>query len=233
MYRSDYTGMRSQSAPCKAEFDDDTASNLRGTRVSLSPMNWEPSVPTRSNHVREIRLTSSSSQRFHPYKPPSTWPLMRAQSLSGLRQRRQTSPCQDVLVPAFWRSASPRDIKTEPQDPPVPSGSILRPLVGTAGTLRASRARRKDPSRRGAFVCELCGHDFTAKHNLRNHMNSHNDVKKYECTNCGERFGTSHVLKRHSAKCEAGSSTRKTRSVSAGMPSSSDTGQRCNVSVGG
>jgi hypothetical protein len=40
----------------------------------------------------------------------------------------------------------------------------FRPVVATVAGRRASAARRKDP---GAFVCDICGTDFTAKHNLR------------------------------------------------------------------
>ncbi|KAJ7812335.1 hypothetical protein B0H13DRAFT_1469892, partial [Mycena leptocephala] len=58
--------------------------------------------------------------------------------------------------------------------------------------------RRMNP---GAFVCETCGADFTAKHNLRNHQNSHNSVKIFKCQGCGQSFATSHVLKRHTRRC--------------------------------
>jgi hypothetical protein len=39
--------------------------------------------------------------------------------------------------------------------------------VATDATIRAAVARRKDPSKPGAFVCELCKHNFTTKHNYK------------------------------------------------------------------
>ncbi|KAJ7613942.1 hypothetical protein FB45DRAFT_1008759 [Roridomyces roridus] len=78
----------------------------------------------------------------------------------------------------------------------------IRAQVVTDATVRASTSRRKDPSKIGDFICGVCGYDFTAKHNLTNHMNSHLDIKNFKC-GCGQRFGTAHVLKRHRSKCSS------------------------------
>ncbi|KAJ7471438.1 hypothetical protein B0H11DRAFT_1369017 [Mycena galericulata] len=88
---------------------------------------------------------------------------------------------------------------------PGPSQSQPVRTVATAATRRAAAARRRDPSKPGAFVCEVCGQDLTAKHNYKNHMNSHNSVKPFGCGKCGQRFGTQHVLKRHEPKCPSDS----------------------------
>ncbi|KAJ7888832.1 hypothetical protein B0H13DRAFT_2041903 [Mycena leptocephala] len=77
----------------------------------------------------------------------------------------------------------------------------FRPVVATVAGRRASAARRKDKNNPGAFVCDICNADFTAKHNLRNHMNSHNLIKTFVCGICGESFGTKHTMKRHERKC--------------------------------
>ncbi|KAJ7808380.1 kinase-like domain-containing protein [Mycena olivaceomarginata] len=77
----------------------------------------------------------------------------------------------------------------------------FRPIVVSAATRRASANRRRDPTKAGLYVCSICGNDFTAKHNLQNHIRSHNGVRAFECNGCGRRFGTAHVLKRHFAKC--------------------------------
>ncbi|KAJ7689490.1 hypothetical protein B0H17DRAFT_639157 [Mycena rosella] len=39
--------------------------------------------------------------------------------------------------------------------------------VPTSAVLLASRVRRKDPNNPGRYVCDTCGQDFTAKHNLQ------------------------------------------------------------------
>ncbi|KAK7460368.1 hypothetical protein VKT23_009091 [Stygiomarasmius scandens] len=69
--------------------------------------------------------------------------------------------------------------------------------VATDAVVQASRLRRKDPGRKGRFICPTCGRDFTANHNLKYHINSHRGKRPYECEHCEKRFGTTHVLKRH------------------------------------
>ncbi|KAK7437009.1 hypothetical protein VKT23_006705 [Stygiomarasmius scandens] len=43
----------------------------------------------------------------------------------------------------------------------------IRAQVGTNALVEASRLRRKEPERRGRYICHLCGRDFTANHNLK------------------------------------------------------------------
>ncbi|KAK7468972.1 hypothetical protein VKT23_003471 [Stygiomarasmius scandens] len=57
------------------------------------------------------------------------------------------------------------------------------PRIGTEATRRSSFQRRKRPAKYGCTV-PGCGQDFTAIHNLRNHMNSHNGIKPYKCNVC-------------------------------------------------
>ncbi|KAF7374395.1 hypothetical protein MSAN_00323500 [Mycena sanguinolenta] len=72
--------------------------------------------------------------------------------------------------------------------------AVYRPSVATPATRRASNRRRKDPSKRGAHICYLCGADFTALHNLNFHIDSHLSRKNHECRECRQRFGTPQVL---------------------------------------
>ncbi|KAJ7816128.1 hypothetical protein B0H14DRAFT_1397108 [Mycena olivaceomarginata] len=89
----------------------------------------------------------------------------------------------------------------------IPSESVgpTRPVrpVGTMAIVSAAVARRKDPANPGPFVCKHCRRDFTAKHNYKNHLNSHYSVRPFLCEKCGQDFGTSHVLRRHQGKCNA------------------------------
>ncbi|KAJ6512913.1 hypothetical protein C8R45DRAFT_329308 [Mycena sanguinolenta] len=91
------------------------------------------------------------------------------------------------------------------------SGLFFRPIVSTEAHRRASAARRKNTPR---FFCELCGAGFTAKHNLQNHMNSHNSIKDFACPSCGRGFTTKHVLSRHQRKCNGASSVTMSASSS-------------------
>ncbi|THU89711.1 hypothetical protein K435DRAFT_968969 [Dendrothele bispora CBS 962.96] len=80
----------------------------------------------------------------------------------------------------------------------------------------ATRRRHWDNQGQKLYRCDRCSQDFTAKHNLRNHINSHLGIKKHECT-CGQAFGTKHVLTRHQKTCN-GVTKRK---VEPGSPSQS------------
>jgi hypothetical protein len=50
---------------------------------------------------------------------------------------------------------------------PAEEKPLFRPVVGTEAGRNASANRRKDKTNPGPFVCDICGADFTAKHNLR------------------------------------------------------------------
>ncbi|KAJ7249211.1 hypothetical protein B0H12DRAFT_701235 [Mycena haematopus] len=80
----------------------------------------------------------------------------------------------------------------------------FRSVVSTEAGRIAAYARRKGPAR---FFCEHCNANFTAKHNLRNHLKSHTSTKDCICEMCGRGFGTKHVLKRHEPKCNANRKT--------------------------
>ncbi|KAF8176710.1 hypothetical protein K438DRAFT_1846631 [Mycena galopus ATCC 62051] len=76
-----------------------------------------------------------------------------------------------------------------------------RASVASAATVRAAHSRRKNKTKPGDYVCPHCQRDFTAAHNLRFHIDSHLSIKDHECGECGQRFGTPQVLKRHQRKC--------------------------------
>ncbi|PFH48363.1 hypothetical protein AMATHDRAFT_150062 [Amanita thiersii Skay4041] len=80
------------------------------------------------------------------------------------------------------------------------SGSETKPRkVGSMKIDIASKARRKTA---GKFTCDECGKDFTAKHNLKHHMDSHFDIKAYNCLLCPYRAATRATLNRHIKTCQ-------------------------------
>ncbi|KAF9260012.1 hypothetical protein L218DRAFT_622952 [Marasmius fiardii PR-910] len=83
-----------------------------------------------------------------------------------------------------------------------PSASAFRPVVASEEVLVASRSRRTTKTPRYTCSIEGCKADFTAKHNLKNHLNAHNGVKKYVCEFCQHKYTTSHVLNRHKKTCK-------------------------------
>ncbi|KAF8657556.1 hypothetical protein AX16_002193 [Volvariella volvacea WC 439] len=67
------------------------------------------------------------------------------------------------------------------------SGNTFRDNVGSPAMTEAARRRRSSGSV-AQFVCDSCGKDFTAKHNLKHHMNAHNNLK-VPCPNCRSNPG--------------------------------------------
>lgn len=91
----------------------------------------------------------------------------------------------------------------------LPAGTELPPraLVASPEQVAAANRRRKNTVP-GRFVCNLCPQNFTAKHNLKNHINSHFQKKNHRCTaGCGSSFGTRSSLNRHRKKCKSVPST--------------------------
>ncbi|KAK7006150.1 hypothetical protein R3P38DRAFT_1701661 [Favolaschia claudopus] len=104
-------------------------------------------------------------------------------------------------------SSSPRNVTSQSNQ--AGSAPGYRRSVATSATRRAAKRRRKDPSKLGAHICEYCGDDFTAAHNLKYHIQSHLSVKEHKCTECGQSFVTPQVLKRHQPKCSVAPRLKK------------------------
>ncbi|KAJ7227503.1 hypothetical protein GGX14DRAFT_556052 [Mycena pura] len=117
---------------------------------------------------------------------------------SWVHQRGESSSSLDFQISHLARSYSLSSVSTSgggladaPGDQPgtLPQGTSSKEkqdakkfrAVGSPAGHRAAKNRRKDQTMPGVFVCEVCGADFTAKHNLRNHMNSHESVKEFRC----------------------------------------------------
>ncbi|KAJ7476142.1 hypothetical protein FB451DRAFT_1088199, partial [Mycena latifolia] len=107
--------------------------------------------------------------------------------------------------------------------PPHPHKATVATFAGR----RAANTRRKDKTTPGAYKCDVCGADFTAKHNLKNHQNSHIGLRNYACSTCGQVFGTSGVQKRHERKCAKPGPYSSPVSPRGAPP---NRGRRCGVS---
>ncbi|KAJ7019642.1 hypothetical protein C8F04DRAFT_329535 [Mycena alexandri] len=80
-----------------------------------------------------------------------------------------------------------------------PSAASFKSEVASKKIKQASSKRRLNVA---AFECplETCTSTFTARHNLINHINSHNKYRPHRCM-CGLSFTTQGVLNRHKKRC--------------------------------
>ncbi|KAF7336989.1 hypothetical protein MVEN_02135400 [Mycena venus] len=71
--------------------------------------------------------------------------------------------------------------------------------VASPAGVHAANLRRKKQAK---FRCKYCQATLTTKHNLTNHLNSHEGKRPYACGLCGATFGTISVKKRHQKNCK-------------------------------
>ncbi|KAJ7679171.1 hypothetical protein DFH06DRAFT_506255 [Mycena polygramma] len=173
-------------------------------------------IETRRSATRRAQRRRDAS----PYRAPVAGPSTSTAEASGATPLTLDGPSGELtgnlyhaiqsgsaghasIAPNSLQSLSlaGQDRQTQPPE--------FRHSIATDATRRAAAARRKDPNKRGAFVCPHCYHDFTAMHNLKNHLKSHFSDKQYKCGQCNQAFVTAHVLKRHKRTCKAASSVKK------------------------
>ncbi|KIJ98853.1 hypothetical protein K443DRAFT_680431, partial [Laccaria amethystina LaAM-08-1] len=92
-----------------------------------------------------------------------------------------------------------------PMNPLVPEADTEPPRAVVASPEQISASnRRRTNAVPGRFCCHLCPQNFTAKHNLKNHINSHFQKRAHRCLGgCGNNFGTKSSLNRHRKRCKA------------------------------
>lgn len=108
---------------------------------------------------------------------------------------KNTAPHDDLNFMEVYYGTGERAL----QEKRVPQKPVQERVASVQVTDFAKRRRKQ--SGPGQFKCEWCGADFTAKHNLEHHINSHFQIKKHHCV-CGNSFGTRYSLKRHGKVCK-------------------------------
>ncbi|KAJ7841297.1 P-loop containing nucleoside triphosphate hydrolase protein [Mycena leptocephala] len=88
-----------------------------------------------------------------------------------------------------------------------------RDVLQTAAGKELNRMLRR--KQWAPYTCELCGDNFTAKHNLRIHRDTHNlNLRKdVACPTCNKTFGTNYTFDRHVRKCDISQSSPSLVSV--------------------
>ncbi|KIY51783.1 hypothetical protein FISHEDRAFT_56455 [Fistulina hepatica ATCC 64428] len=162
---------------------DSPAITLSSMASSPSPSRTPHSSPARSPHP--MIMDSPIHLDGHQFAfRPSTSPIATMNAMSG---PQAYSPCADP------NEICPGDAMFSP-----PVALNQKQKVATPAMVKASTRRRRKPAN---FKCEFCTADFTAKHNLQNHLRSHKGVREFECSLCGMTFTNPGVRDRHRLKC--------------------------------
>ncbi|KAJ7158403.1 hypothetical protein C8R46DRAFT_1109101 [Mycena filopes] len=178
----------SPSSPSSPAFEDAVLGDgsisveRRSTFTALrAPTELLPHAPTLS------RASTTPSRGRRPKPIPS----LRKEADMHMLKAVKTEPSSS----SFASSGLLHDF---PISTPSVSSSFKRE-VSSKKIREASSARRINIA---AFNCPLatCGATFTARHNLTNHVNSHNKYRPHRCP-CGLTFTTQGVLNRHKKRC--------------------------------
>ncbi|KAF9977057.1 hypothetical protein BGZ73_007171 [Actinomortierella ambigua] len=150
-------------------------------------------MPVYADHITlQSQVPGRPQQRYMggPSTPPTPTSSISASSAAGTRARKtpyERSRNQDgTPVPRRFACTEPGCEKAFP----------------TKGELAShARCHLKVP----AFLCGICGRPFKRRTDYVRHVrNVHEEVGRYECRQCGVRFGRLDKLKRHDKRgCEA------------------------------
>ncbi|TRM64491.1 hypothetical protein BD626DRAFT_492009 [Schizophyllum amplum] len=120
-----------------------------------------------------------------------------SRSASPTSQQR-SSGASATHSPRASATRSPESTTRRPSGSPASHLSVARPQVTTGAIARASSKRRcREVWSNSDIRCPHCGSTFTKRHNLRNHIRSHLDLREYVCEYCQAAFNNPGGLYRH------------------------------------
>ncbi|KAJ3932257.1 MAG: hypothetical protein NXY57DRAFT_131812 [Lentinula lateritia] len=170
----------------------------------------------------ESAYTQFSSSPYSPFPPtPGVSTYESNQSSGHLYQNSPTnySILQGEMSPGF-RIIDPQGHYTvtaypDTTAPPADEGlTMISPSSLTSfefglkkATVASTKVREQADRKRKSqarFYCSFCSADFTAKHNLQFHENSHKGEKPYACRYCSTSFTVPRSRDRHEKNCKQG-----------------------------
>ncbi|KAK6984227.1 hypothetical protein R3P38DRAFT_3375232 [Favolaschia claudopus] len=140
-------------------------------------------IPHGDGATRRWAGRADRQQQLHPYAAPPAGPSSHGEESGGMTSMEALASPSDNLFSTLPSAAhypytmnpnwamgtsdysSPRNVTSQSNQ--AGSAPGYRRSVATSATRRAAKRRRKDPSKLGAHICEYCGDDFTAAHNLK------------------------------------------------------------------
>lgn len=97
---------------------------------------------------------------------------------------------RDNTDPRLQEKVAGESLDREIQPKALPTPETPSVAVKSGSDVSSSGAAKK-------YTCNVCGHSFTRRHNLKSHQLIHTDARPFQCTECRRRFRRSHDLKRH------------------------------------
>ncbi|KAJ7472764.1 hypothetical protein FB451DRAFT_302690 [Mycena latifolia] len=183
--------------------DANTESLLFGPTPPHS--DFPPRMFATSRTISDIHVTTSGNDRL--MVPPR-----RHSFAAGPPQRGK------FFLASESSTSTPETFSSSfPPSPGTPDGTVTELAVvyrqvASPASVQASTSRRKKPAK---FRCPHCPSSFTARHNLRHHVNAHTGARPYHCAVCGTHYTTPSVLTRHLKTCRARRSRSPSTSTSA------------------
>ncbi|KAI4527292.1 hypothetical protein K525DRAFT_276708 [Schizophyllum commune Loenen D] len=162
---------------------------LRGAPASA------PGLPNASAHYslpHPAYVDTAPSSSSSPRNPISAIPPT-SSAISHSMSRTASSNGSSSASRAASRSST-----SSPSGSKSDSLPVARPQVTTGAIARASSKRRsREVPNDSDIRCPHCGSTFTKRHNLRNHIRSHLDLREYVCQRCQAAFNNPGGLYRH------------------------------------
>ncbi|KAJ3796114.1 hypothetical protein GGU11DRAFT_166829 [Lentinula aff. detonsa] len=137
------------------------------------------------------QLNQTSYENF-----PSQYPLIQGEVRPDFMAVHPPQlPYPDHSTPRINEEYSAISPSLLTSSPPV----LKKNRVASQKVKERADSKRKTSAR---FNCKYCNSDFTAKHNLQYHENSHEGKKLYPCPHCESPFSVPRSRDRHSKSCK-------------------------------
>ncbi|KAK7460373.1 hypothetical protein VKT23_009096 [Stygiomarasmius scandens] len=159
-----------------------TQSFVSPTDLHNSPLWYHPtspqSPPTSSASSASLYTPANSDSSAFPFPPPKYGIAQGSkQPFTGMANMNDlSSPLSPIsgttLYPNYDNEMSIADQSIPSLRNVAHAGNSIKTQVATDALVKASRSRRKDPTSKGRYVCQLCNQDFTASHNLNSMSNT-------------------------------------------------------------
>jgi hypothetical protein len=148
----------------------DRAQDLTNNSNSIGFQVGHDAPATRSSIADDARMRGMGSSDFLDSPQPG-WVRPAGSSVSNEADTHHVPNNRTCRAPAnrngrISHKNYQADVDNSRGIPVSPALEVKRSVVGSRGVTAATKARRKDRNQPGRFLCEVCGADLTANHNM-------------------------------------------------------------------